>query len=45
MSRGDRERLVSLLAELNDVLDPGIQAGEAPSATIGARSEDRFHAT
>ena len=30
MSRGDRERLVSLLAELNDVLDPGIQAGEAP---------------
>jgi DNA-binding MarR family transcriptional regulator len=45
MSRGDRERLVSLLAELNDVLDPGIQAGEAPSAAIGARSADRFHVT
>ena len=45
MSRGDRERLVSLLAELNDVLDPGIQAGEAPSTAIGARSADRFHVT
>ena len=30
MSRADRERLVSLLAELNDVLDPSIATTEPP---------------
>jgi len=30
MSRADRERLVSLLAELNDVLDPRIATTERP---------------
>lgn len=36
MSRADRELLVSLLAELNDVLDPTIQAQPAPA--IASRS-------
>lgn len=31
MSRADRELLVSLLAELNDVLDPTVQAQPAPA--------------
>jgi DNA-binding MarR family transcriptional regulator len=31
MSRADRELLVSLLAELNDVLDPTVQAQTAPA--------------
>jgi hypothetical protein len=30
MSHADRERLVSLLAELNDVLDPRIATTESP---------------
>jgi DNA-binding MarR family transcriptional regulator len=40
MSRADRERLVSLLAELNDVLDPTVRANEPaePEPTVGARS-------
>ena len=36
MSRADRELLVSLLSELNDVLDPSVPAGEAP-AGVGVR--------
>ena len=39
MSRGDRELLVSLLAELNDVLDPTVRAHESgkPEPAVGAR--------
>lgn len=35
MSRDDRELLVSLLAELNDVLDPSVRASGA-QATVGS---------
>jgi DNA-binding MarR family transcriptional regulator len=37
MSRADRERLVSLLAELNDVLDPTVRADTpVPQPVLGA---------